>query len=69
MSATETRALWVGYGTNGVVGNIRQDAEGYTVTLAGAEEAAGVYPSLEAAKGALHARTTPGSPWPRFQQH
>lgn len=69
MSTTKTRALWVGYGMNGVVGSIRQDAEGYTVTVAGAEEAVGVYPSLEAAKGALHSRLTPGSAWPRFEKH
>ena len=69
MSTTKTLALWVAYGTNGVVGSIRKDEQGYTVTLAGAEDATGTYPSLEAAKGALHSRTTPGSPWPRFEKH
>ncbi|MCT1476853.1 methyltransferase [Microbacterium sp. p3-SID336] len=69
MSTTKTLALWVAYGTNGVVGSIRHDEDGYAVTMAGADATAGIYPSLESAKGALHARMTPGSAWPRFQQH
>lgn len=66
---TRTLALWVAYGTNGVAGSIRHDDEGYQVTMAGADAAAGTYPSLASAKGALHARMTPGSAWPMFQEH
>ncbi|AXL13206.1 methyltransferase [Microbacterium foliorum] len=69
MMSTKTLALWVAYGTNGVVGSIRHDDEGYTVVMAGSDAASGVYPNLESAKGALHARMRPGSDWPRFQEH
>ena len=33
MSTTKTLALWVAYGRNGVVGSIRHDEDGYTVTM------------------------------------
>lgn len=70
MSTTETRqALWVAYGASGVVGSIRKDAEGYAVTMAGADAVAGAYPTMEVAKSALYARMTPGSDWPRFVEH
>ena len=36
---------------------------------AGADAAAGTYPSMEVAKAALHSAMTPGSDWPRFEQH
>ena len=70
MSTTQTHhALWVAYGTSGVVGSIRKDDDGYTVTMAGADRAAGTYPTMEIAKSALHARMTPGSDWPQFREH
>jgi hypothetical protein len=70
MSTTDTHhALWVAYGQGGVVGSIRRDDLGYTVTMAGAEASAGSYPSMEIAKSALHARMTPGSDWPAFREH
>jgi len=70
MSTTETtHALWVAYGTGGVVGSIRKDEDGYTVTMAGAKESSGSYPTMDVAKRALHARMTPGSDWPQFEQH
>ncbi|MDT0181556.1 methyltransferase [Microbacterium sp. ARD31] len=70
MSTTETHhALWVAYGASGVVGTIRKSDEGYTVTMAGADEAAGTYPTMEIAKGALHSHMTPGSDWPQFREH
>lgn len=69
MSTTKTLALWVAYGRNGVVGSIRHDEGGYTVTMVGAEATTGTYPSLASAKGALHSHMTPGSDWPRFQEH
>ena len=69
MSTTENRAIWVAYGTNGVTGSIRHDDDGYIVVMAGADEATGTFPTLEAAKGALHSHMLPGSSWPRFEQH
>ncbi len=70
MSTTETHhALWVAYGAGGVVGTIRKGDEGYRVTMAGADAAAGTYPSMDIAKNALHAHLTPGSDWPEFREH
>ena len=70
MSSTETHhSLWVAYGQSGVVGTIRKDENGYTVTMAGADKAAGSYPSMEIAKNALHSLMTPGSDWPEFREH
>lgn len=69
MSTTKTLALWVAYGTNGVVGSVRHDDDGYTVVMAGSDGPLGTYPSLASAKGALHAHMAPGSPWPMFREH
>ncbi|GAA5198457.1 methyltransferase [Microbacterium jejuense] len=70
MSTTETHhPLWVAFGAGGVVGSIRKDEDGYTVTMAGADQSAGTFPTMEVAKSALHARMTPGSDWPQFQEH
>ncbi|TQK19739.1 hypothetical protein FBY40_2250 [Microbacterium sp. SLBN-154] len=70
MSTTDTHStLWVAYGTGGVVGSIRKSRDGYTVTMAGAEETAGTYPTMDVAKNALHARMRPGSAWPTFEEH
>ena len=70
MSTTAmSSTLWVAEGDVGVVGMIRKDDDGYTVTMAGAGGPAGTYPTSEIAKRALHARMTPGSDWPRFRQH
>jgi hypothetical protein len=68
-TAQSNRALWVAYGEPGVVGSIRKDEAGYTVTMAGADAPSGVYPSMEIAKNALHARMAPGSDWPQFREH
>ena len=70
MSTIQTHhALWVAYGAAGVVGSIRKDDDGYTVTMAGADAAAGTYPTMDVAKRALHARMRPGSDWPEFREH
>ncbi|MDN3494489.1 hypothetical protein QL996_00975 [Planococcus sp. APC 4015] len=70
MSATEVHhALWVAYGAGGVAGSIRKDDAGYLVTMAGADEAMGPYPTMEIAKSALHAHMRPGSDWPDFREH
>jgi hypothetical protein len=70
VSTTDTHhPRWVAYGPSGVVGSIRKGDDGYTVTMAGADAAAGTYPSMEVAKSALHAHMTPGSDWPEFREH
>lgn len=70
MGTTETRpALWVAYGASGVVGTVRKNVDGYTVTMAGAGESHGTYPTMAIAKNALHSRLTPGSDWPQFREH
>lgn len=70
MSTTDTsHALWVAYGTSGVVGSIRKDDSGYTVTMAGADEVTGTYPSMDIAKSALRSHMKPNSDWPEFRQH
>jgi hypothetical protein len=51
------------------VGSIRKEDEGYRVTMAGASEPAGTYPTMEIAKSALHSHLTPGSDWPQFREH
>ncbi len=65
----QTRTIWVAFGESGVVGTIRKDSDGYTVTMAGAEASAGTYPTMDVAKSALYARMRPGSDWPTFQEH
>ena len=70
MSMTDVHhTIWVAYGRSGVVGSIRRDEAGYTVTMAGADAAAGRYPSMDIAKSALYASMTPGSDWPEFKEH
>ncbi|MCR2785476.1 methyltransferase [Microbacterium sp. zg-YB36] len=70
MSATENRTpLWVAYGPGGVAGTIRKLDAGYQVTMAGADDVLGTYPSMEVAKNALHSQMTPGSDWPQFREH
>ncbi len=68
MAETE-HGVWVAYGTGGVVGSIRSSDAGFVVTMAGADAAAGTYPTMEVAKAALHSAMSPGSDWPRFEQH
>ncbi len=62
--------LWVAYGSEGnVVGSVRKDDDGYTVTIAGAEASLGTYPSMDIAKNALHGHLAPGADWPQFREH
>jgi len=70
MSST-TSTLWVAYGTEGnVVGSIRKDGDStYIVTMAGAAESLGSYPTMDIAKSALHAHMRAGSDWPQFREH
>lgn len=68
-TSESTTTLWVAYGQSGVVGTIRRDDSGYTVTMAGASASVGTYPTMEAAKGALNSHQRPGSGWPQFREH
>ncbi|MFV0373114.1 methyltransferase [Microbacterium sp.] len=71
MSTTSTTStIWVAYGAEGnVVGTIRKADDTYTVTMAGASEALGSYPTMDIAKNALHAHMRAGSPRPQFREH
>jgi hypothetical protein len=70
MNTTTTSALWLAYGPDGnVVGSIRKSDDAYTVTMAGAAEVLGTYPTMEIAKNALHGHLTPGADWPQFREH
>ncbi len=65
-----TSGLWIAYGTEGaVVGSIRKGDDGYTVTMAGAAETLGTYPTMEIAKSALHGHLAVGADWPTFREH
>lgn len=64
-----TEALWVAYGDGRVVGAIRKHEDAYTVTIAGADDVLGTYPTMDVAKSALHASLSPGAEWPTFRQH
>lgn len=68
--STTTSTLWVAYGSEGnVVGTVRHTDDGYTATVAGADESVGTYPTMEVAKSALHSHLRPGSDWPTFREH
>jgi hypothetical protein len=69
MADTETRRLWVAYGASGAVGAIRKDDRTYTVTMAGADDAVGVYDTMDVAKNALYSHLKPGTDWPEFREH
>ena len=70
MSTTETHhRLWVAYGQSGVVGSIRKDDDGYTVTMAGADSSAGTL-SLDGDRQERAALADDaGSDWPEFREH
>lgn len=70
MSDSQThQTLWVAHGAIGAVGTIRKSEDGYLVTMSGAEEPSGTFPTMEIAKRALHAKMSPGSDWPHFVEH
>ena len=70
MTSTAASTLWLAYDAEGrVTGTIRKADGVYTVTMAGAGESLGSYPSMDIAKSALHAHMTTGSDWPQFREH
>lgn len=69
MSETTTRRLWVAYGPAGAVGSIRAEDGGYTVLMAGSDQALGTYPTMQIAKSALQTHLKPGSVPPEYREH
>lgn len=61
---------WVAFGPTGAVGSILRSTKGFVVQMIREDADRGVvYPSLDAAKGALHRRMGPGSERPEFREH
>ena len=67
-TTTSTGRVWVAFGPVGAVGAIHQIGDSYAYRLMD-EDYHGMFPTLEAAKGALHAALKPGSEWPEFREH
>ncbi len=67
MTATDQR--WVAFGPAGAVGSIHRTEGGFAVRVLGDADPRGVYPTLEVAKGALHASMPIGAAWPEFREH
>jgi hypothetical protein len=68
-TATTAGRTWVAFGELGAVGSIHEIGDGYFYRLLDDEDYRGVFPTLEAAKGALHAAMAPGSERPSFNEH
>ena len=60
---------WVAFGPTGAVGSIQQEDDGFSVRMIGDVEQRGVYPTMDAAKGAVHQFMPPGSERPEFREH
>lgn len=68
-SSTETGRTWIAFGELGAVGSIHETPGGYFYRLLSDDDYRGVFPTLEAAKGALHSAMRPGSERPEFKEH
>lgn len=66
---TQTLQTWVAFGPAGAVGSVHRVDDGFTFKLLTDDGFRSVYPSLEAAQGALYASMLPGSDWPEFREH
>jgi hypothetical protein len=64
-----TGQTWVASGPSGAIGSIHRVEDGYTFKLLTDDDFRGVYPTLDAAKGALFASLVPGSERPEFRGH
>jgi hypothetical protein len=60
---------WIAFGELGAVGSIHEIRGGYFYRLLSDQDYRGVFPTLEAAKGALHSAMRPGSERPDFREH
>jgi hypothetical protein len=63
-----TERTWVAFGPVGAVGSIRKISGGFFYRLID-DDWHGLFPTLEAAKGALYAAMKPGSERPEFREH
>ena len=68
-AATSTNRTWIAFGELGAVGSVHQIGDGYFYRLLSDDDYRGVFPTLEAAKGALHSAMAPGSERPDFREH
>lgn len=66
---TMTGQTWVAFGPAGALGSIHGADGGFTFKLLKDDGFRAVYPTLEAAQGALYASLLPGSDWPEFREH
>jgi len=65
----DNTGTWVAVGPAGAVGSIRRASDGFHVELYGRTARGGTYPSLESAKGAVHAALGPLADRPEFHAH
>lgn len=66
---TTTEQRWVAFGDAGAIGSIHRSGDAYEVRLMKDDAAHGSYPTLDAAKAAIHASMLPGSERPEFREH
>ena len=66
---TMTGQTWVAFGPAGALGSVHGTDSGYTFKLVTDDGFRAVYPTLEAAQGALYSSLLPGSEWPEFKEH
>ncbi|MFZ6990944.1 methyltransferase [Curtobacterium sp. RRHDQ66] len=67
---TQNDGTWVAVGPAGAVGSIHRAPDGFRVELYGHRAGSGgVYPSLQSAKGAVHAALGPLATRPEFHAH
>jgi hypothetical protein len=64
-----TGQTWVAFGPAGAIGSVHRVTGGYTFKLLNDDGFRAVYPTLEAAKGALFASLPPGTDRPQFREH
>lgn len=68
-STTSSTGTWVAVGPAGAVGSIHLADDGFHVELYNRSGSGGTYPSLESAKGAVHAALGPLADRPEFRAH
>lgn len=66
---TLTGQTWVAFGPAGALGSVHSVHGGFTFKLMTDDGFRSVYPTLEAAQGALYSSLVPGSEWPEFREH